>query len=97
VKCHEPDTGAFAGNTGIFSRQAYIGLSNQYGKITFGKQYSSLAEGILNFSPTRTAPAYEPASGGWASTTGRATPSSTWEPSARCPPQPTIRSAPALA
>ncbi|EKZ95369.1 porin [Cupriavidus metallidurans] len=55
-----PDTGAFAGNTGIFNRQAYLGLSNQYGKVTFGKQYSSLAEGMLNFSPTRAAPAYEP-------------------------------------
>ncbi|MGH8784069.1 MAG: porin [Cupriavidus necator] len=55
-----PDTGQFAGNTGIFNRQAYVGLGNAYGKITFGKQYSSLAEGMLNFSPTRAAPAYEP-------------------------------------
>ncbi|SCU93319.1 Outer membrane protein [Cupriavidus necator] len=55
-----PDTGLFAGNTGIFNRQAYVGLGNAYGKITFGKQYSSLAEGMLNFSPTRAAPAYEP-------------------------------------
>ncbi|GLC95149.1 porin [Cupriavidus sp. TA19] len=55
-----PDTGALAGNTGLFNRQAYVGLGNQYGKLTFGKQYSSLAEGMLNFSPTRAAPAYEP-------------------------------------
>jgi len=55
-----PDTGAIAANSGFFNRQAYVALANQYGKIGFGRQYASLAEGMLDFSPTRAAPAYEP-------------------------------------
>ncbi|WP_454740000.1 porin [Cupriavidus necator] len=82
-----PDTGQFAGNTG---RQAYGGLGDQRGMVTFGKQYSSLAEGMLNFSLPAPRPPMSRASGGWASTTGRPTPSDTRATSARCPPRPTI-------
>jgi len=54
------DTGAFTGNSGIFNRLAYVALQNQYGKIGFGKQFSSMVDAVTNFSPTRFSPAYEP-------------------------------------
>ncbi|CAG9171168.1 Outer membrane porin protein 32 [Cupriavidus laharis] len=54
------DTGTFTGGSGLFNRQALLGLGNAYGKLSFGKQYSSFMESMVNFSPTRFAPAYEP-------------------------------------
>jgi len=54
------DNGIFTGGNGLFNRQALVGLSNQYGRIAFGKQFSSFLDGMVNFSPTRFAPAYEP-------------------------------------
>lgn len=45
------DSGGTNG-TPVFTRQSFIGLGNQYGKLTFGKQYSSLLDAIVNFAPT---------------------------------------------
>lgn len=54
------DTGIFTGNSAIFNRQAYVALSNEYGKVGFGKQFSSMTDAIVNFMPARFSPAYEP-------------------------------------
>lgn len=54
------DTGAFTGNSGIFNRQAFIALGNQYGKLAFGKVFSSMTDAVVNFMPTRFSPTYEP-------------------------------------
>lgn len=53
------DTGV-AGQSRAFNRQAYVGLGSNYGKLTFGRQYTSLFDGTVNFSPTRFATLYEP-------------------------------------
>nr|WP_315594785.1 porin [uncultured Cupriavidus sp.] len=45
----------------LFGRQAYVGLNSAtYGQITFGRQYTSMFEGLANFSPTAYG-GYEPA------------------------------------
>ncbi|PMY01052.1 porin, partial [Pseudomonas sp. GW460-13] len=37
----------------LFGRQAYVGLeSDQVGRVTFGRQYTSLFDMMANFSPT---------------------------------------------
>jgi predicted porin len=46
-----PDFAAF-GNDGIFSSQAYLGLSSKdLGTVTFGRQFSPLAEAYLTIDP----------------------------------------------
>lgn len=55
------DTGTFTGNSGIFNRQAFVALSSdQWGKVAFGKVFSSITDALVNFMPTRFSPAYEP-------------------------------------
>ncbi|WP_432262638.1 porin [Cupriavidus sp. TMH.W2] len=45
----------------LFGRQAYIGIErSQVGRFTFGRQYTSLFEGLANFSPTAYSTQYEP-------------------------------------
>lgn len=45
----------------LFGRQAFVGLqSPTYGKITFGRQYTSMLEALANFSPAAMATLYEP-------------------------------------
>ncbi|QEZ49008.1 porin [Cupriavidus oxalaticus] len=44
----------------LFGRQAYVGLKSPYGRLTFGRQYTSIFEGLSNFTPTRYAVLYEP-------------------------------------
>ncbi|WP_454742262.1 porin [Cupriavidus necator] len=45
----------------LFGRQAYVGLeSAQVGRVTFGRQYTSLFDMMANFSPTGYATQYEP-------------------------------------
>ncbi|SOZ64616.1 Outer membrane protein (Porin) [Cupriavidus taiwanensis] len=58
--------GGFGLDTGIstsgrlFGRQASVGFQSPYGKLTFGRQYTSIFEGFSNFTPTRYAVLYEP-------------------------------------
>jgi predicted porin len=44
----------------LFGRQAFVGLENQYGKLTLGRQQNALFEGLANFSPTHYSLLYEP-------------------------------------
>ncbi|AQV94449.1 porin [Cupriavidus necator] len=53
------DTGVQTSNR-LFGRQAFVGLQGRYGKLTFGRQYTSIFDGFANFTPTRFAVLYEP-------------------------------------
>jgi predicted porin len=54
------DSGAITSGR-MFGRQSYVGLqSKTYGKLMFGRQYTSLFEGLSNFTPTRYASTYDP-------------------------------------
>ncbi|UBM10122.1 porin [Cupriavidus metallidurans] len=54
------DSGALQ-SAPLFNRQSYIGLQNkQYGKLSFGRQYTSFFDGMANFAPLRFAATYEP-------------------------------------
>lgn len=45
----------------LFGRQAFVGLDHaSFGKVTFGRQYTSLFDGLTNFSPTGFSLQYEP-------------------------------------
>ena len=45
----------------LFGRQAFVGLkSDSYGQLTFGRQYTSIFEGLANFSPLSYATLYAP-------------------------------------
>lgn len=55
------DTGTVQQGGRLFGRQAFVGLqSATYGKITLGRQYTSLDEALANFSPAFYANTYEP-------------------------------------
>ncbi|KJK09637.1 membrane protein [Burkholderiaceae bacterium 16] len=55
------DTGTSQQSGRLFGRQAYVGLqSAQFGQVTFGRQYTSMFEGIANFVPAAFATQYEP-------------------------------------
>ncbi|WP_026035288.1 porin [Cupriavidus sp. BIS7] len=59
-----PDSGAIVGTTSsqLFSRQAAVGLRKSgIGQVSFGRQYNSLFESMVNFLPYKTGVAYEPA------------------------------------
>jgi predicted porin len=47
----------------LFGRQAFVGIEGPYGKLTFGRQYTSIFDGFSNFTPTRYSVMYEPI--GW--------------------------------
>ena len=45
----------------LFGRQAFVGLqSATYGKMTFGRQYTSMLDALANFSPSALATLYSP-------------------------------------
>ncbi|MGY2486541.1 porin [Cupriavidus sp. CP313] len=45
----------------LFNRQSYVGVQNNtFGKLTFGRQYTSFFDGMANFAPMRFAATYEP-------------------------------------
>lgn len=45
----------------LFGRQAFVGLkSDTFGRITFGRQYTTMFDAFVNFSPTGYALLYEP-------------------------------------
>lgn len=55
------DNGAIQQGGRLFGRQAFVGLrSTNYGSITLGRQYTSLAEAVANFAPAFYANTYEP-------------------------------------
>lgn len=55
------DNGAMQQGSRLFGRQAYVGLeSDQVGRFTFGRQYTTLFDLLANFSPSGYATQYEP-------------------------------------
>ncbi|MDF3832225.1 porin [Cupriavidus basilensis] len=55
------DTGSIQQGGRLFGRQAYVGLENsQFGRITLGRQYTTLFDLLANFSPSGYATQYEP-------------------------------------
>ncbi|SOZ39307.1 porin [Cupriavidus neocaledonicus] len=55
------DDGTLQQGGRLFGRQAFVGLqSATYGKITFGRQYTSMLEALANFSPAAMSSLYEP-------------------------------------
>jgi len=55
------DTGTSQQSSRLFGRQAYVGVqSTQFGQVTFGRQYTSMFEGLANFVPAAFATQYEP-------------------------------------
>ncbi|WP_179405329.1 porin [Burkholderia guangdongensis] len=49
------------GNGGLlFGRQAFVGLGSQYGKITFGRQYTSSFVALADYTPLYYSPEFEP-------------------------------------
>ncbi|AGW92035.1 MULTISPECIES: porin [Cupriavidus] len=55
------DNGGMQQGGRLFGRQAYVGLeSAQAGRVTFGRQYTSLFDMMANFSPAGYATQYEP-------------------------------------
>lgn len=44
----------------LFGRQAFVGLSSNFGTITFGRQMTALSTALGNYSPTAFAYQYEP-------------------------------------
>lgn len=54
------DDGRLANSGRLFGRQAFVGLDSQYGKLTFGRQYSPVFDIFANYVPAAYAPQYEP-------------------------------------
>lgn len=55
------DTGALQQAARLFGRQAYVGMqSDALGKLTLGRQYSSMFDAFANASPMRYSTLYEP-------------------------------------
>lgn len=55
------DDGKLQQGSRLFGRQAFIGMrEGSYGALTFGRQYTSLFDGLSNFGPLSFAPLYEP-------------------------------------
>lgn len=57
------DTGVSAQGGRLFGRQAFVGLQKEgYGRLSFGRQYSTMFDALANFDPLYYAPLYEPSS-----------------------------------
>ncbi|MGO4332066.1 porin [Cupriavidus sp. 2TAF22] len=56
------DNGQLGGGL-MFGRQAYVGLKNAYGRVSFGRQYTSSFLTMANFMPAAYAPEFEPVVG----------------------------------
>lgn len=55
------DTGGLQNGGRLFGRTAYVGLSNaSYGRLTLGRQYTTLYDALSNFAPIRYATLWEP-------------------------------------
>ncbi|MFJ4293490.1 porin [Cupriavidus sp. NPDC089707] len=53
------DTGVMIAGR-LFGRQAYAGLQSELGRLSFGRQYTTLFDVLANFSPNRYSVLYEP-------------------------------------
>ncbi|QGS33468.1 porin (plasmid) [Cupriavidus metallidurans] len=57
------DTGTQFNANKLYDRQTFVGVSSdEYGQLTFGRQYSTIFRALANFSPSAYAPMYEPLS-----------------------------------
>ncbi|WP_420995277.1 porin [Cupriavidus sp. 30B13] len=56
------DNGQLGGGL-LFGRQAYVGLKNSLGRVSFGRQYTSSFLTMANFMPAAYAPEFEPVVG----------------------------------
>ncbi|WP_454739327.1 porin [Cupriavidus necator] len=57
------DNGNMSQGGRLFGRQAFVGLESKgVGRLTFGRQYTSIFEAFSNFTPLAYAPLYEPSS-----------------------------------
>lgn len=54
------DTGTNADTTRFFNRGAFVGLENAHHRVTLGRQYTSLFDGLLYATPLAYSGAYEP-------------------------------------
>ena len=45
--------GKFANSNGMFNRQAFVGLSSQYGTVTLGKQYDATQDYLAPLTATQ--------------------------------------------
>lgn len=54
------DDGKSANSGRLFGRQAYVGFDSRFGKITFGRQYTSIFDVLANFQAGFYQPQYEP-------------------------------------
>ncbi|AQV94045.1 porin [Cupriavidus necator] len=54
------DDGKLANSGRLFGRQAFVGLDSDYGKLTFGRQYTSIFDVFANFQAAAYQPQYEP-------------------------------------
>ncbi len=54
------DTGTMAETDRLFNRQAYVGMESKYGRLTMGRQYTTLYDFLANFSPLYFSNTYEP-------------------------------------
>lgn len=54
------DSGTLTMGGRLFGRQAYVGVAGPWGQVTLGRQYTSMFEGLANFSPSRYASLYDP-------------------------------------
>ena len=55
-----PDNGTAAESTRLFNRLALVGIESRAGKVTLGRQYTSLFEILLPYSPLMYSGTYEP-------------------------------------
>jgi predicted porin len=55
-----PDTGAVGTATKFFSRLSFVGLENNLGRVTLGRQYTAQFDVLSRFFPLTRAPQYEP-------------------------------------
>jgi predicted porin len=57
------DTGTLQQGGRLFGRQAFVGLQGNWGKITLGRQYTTIFDMMANFSPSGYATQWEPVVG----------------------------------
>ncbi|ANJ73709.1 porin [Ralstonia insidiosa] len=57
------DTGTLQQGGRLFGRQAFVGLQGDWGKVTLGRQYTTIFDMMANFSPSGYATQWEPVVG----------------------------------